>query len=384
MVCLLSAVLLVGCAQKEASEQAEEGIPTIAVEDHHSDDGVLRVGISMPSSSLERWNHDGEFLKKHLESEGYEVELTFSDNLIDTQIDNIDRLIEDQSDVLIIAAVDGKALSRVMETAAGNNIPVISYDRLICDTPFVTAYVSYDNYRVGQLQGEYLRDALNLDHPYDQTYHIELVSGDSADNNAAYFYNGAYDVLKPYIDSGVVQVLSGQKDFYTTSTDQWSGENARSRMEILLGAYYSSSVTLHGVLCANDSTASGVMEALERDYHMDNSVVITGQDCDVSNLDAIMEGKQSMSVYKDLNREAQTAVELTKAILNGESVNASLVERMEYPCRYDTSQYNNGIISVPSFLLEPETVTADNAMDILVEKYGSYTYGELGFQRVME
>ncbi|MBQ2532595.1 MAG: substrate-binding domain-containing protein [Lachnospiraceae bacterium] len=209
------------------------------------------------------------------------------------------------------------------------------------------------------------------------------MSGDSADNNAAYFYNGAYDVLKPYIDSGVVQVLSGQKDFYTTST-QWSGENARSRMEILLGTYYSSSVTLHGVLCANDSTASGVMEALERDYHMDNSVVITGQDCDVSNLDAIMEGKQSMSVYKDLNQEAQTAVELTKAILNGESVNASLADRMEFPCRYDTSQYNNGIISVPSFLLEPETVTADNATDILVEKYGSYTYGELGFQRVME
>ena len=73
MVCLLSAVLLVGCAQKEAPEQAEEGIPTIAVEDHHSYDGVLRVGISMPSSSLERWNHDGEFLKKHLENEGYEV-----------------------------------------------------------------------------------------------------------------------------------------------------------------------------------------------------------------------------------------------------------------------------------------------------------------------
>lgn len=380
----MSAVLLVGCASGDKPTADLEENQAITVEDHHSDDGVLRVGISMPSSSLERWNHDGKFLKKHLENEGYEVELNFSDNLIDTQIDNINRMIENQADVLIVAAVDGKALSHVMQTAAENNIPVISYDRLIRDTPYVAAYVSYDNYRVGQLQGEYMRDALNLDHPYNQTFHIEFVSGDSADNNANYFYRGAYDVLKPYIDSGEVQILSGQQDFFTTSTDQWSGENARSRMEILLGAYYGSSITLNGVLCANDSTALGVIQALDAEYQGEEPVVITGQDCDIKNLDAMMEGKQSMSVYKDLNQEALMAVELTKAILNGEGVEASLAKRMEFPCRYDEAEYDNGIICVPSFLLEPETVTADNAVETLVDRYGSYTYGDLGFQRVTE
>lgn len=382
-VFLAATVVFTGCVSEKSEGQQKE-TEELVVEDDHSDDGVQKVGISMPASTLERWNHDGFFLKKHLEEEGYKVELLFSQNLIDSQIENIDQLIEDKCDLLIIAAVDGKSLTGVMRRAAEHDIPVVAYDRLICDSPYVTAYVSYDNYRVGQLQGEYARDTLDLDHAGKRKFRLEFVSGDSADNNARYFFNGAHDVLGPYIRSGVVEIASGQKDFYTTSTAQWESDVAKNRMEILLGSYYDSVTRLDAVICSNDSTARGVIEALNDSYGKDNKVLVTGQDCDVANLDYIMQGLQSMSVYKDLNQEAMVAVGLTNAIMEGKTIDQNLEATIGYGVRYDTTSYDNGVVMVKSFLLEPETVTASNAEEILVDKYGSYTYGALGFQRVAE
>lgn len=377
------ALAVCACGNQTQNTQESKEEELVVVNDH-SNDGVLRVGISMPSDSLERWKHDGEFLKKHLEEAGYKVDLAFSDNLIDTQINDIEGLIENKADVLLVTAVDGKSLTGVMKKAAEHDIPVIAYDRLIRDTPYVSAYVSYDNYRVGQLQGEYMRDALNLEHAGNKIYHVEFVSGDPADNNSLFFYQGAYDVLEPYMENGTIQVMSGQTDFYTTSTAQWSSINAKSRMDILIGSYYSSGSTLHGVVCANDSTALGTLKALEDSYRYENAVEVTGQDCDVANLQQLMNGTQSMSVYKDLDQEALLAVQLTEAVLLEQSIQADLASTMGIPCIYDDTSYENGIITVPSFLLEPETVTAENAEDILVNKYHSYELGPLGFERVSE
>ena len=126
---------------------------------------------------------------------GYEVELTYSDNETDRQVNDIQNLISDGVNLLVVAAIDGEALNTVMDEAADAGIPVISYDRLI-KSDAVSYYISFDNYTVGTLQGQYVVDTLDLDNAGDKTYNIEFTAGDPADNNAGYFFNGAFDVLK--------------------------------------------------------------------------------------------------------------------------------------------------------------------------------------------
>ena len=178
------------------------------------------VGISMPTKSLERWNRDGSYLKKQFEDKGYKVELTYSDNKSAQQNNDIEGLIADKVDILVVAAIDGEALSQVLGQAKEANIPVISYDRLIMNTDSISYYVSFDNYTVGKLQGEYIKDQLDLDNAGDKTYNIEFTGGDPADNNAGFFFNGAMDVLKPYIDKGTLKVPSGQTEFDQCATAQ--------------------------------------------------------------------------------------------------------------------------------------------------------------------
>ena len=116
----------------------------------------MKVGIAMPTKSLERWNRDGSFLQKQFEDKGYKVELTYSDNKIDQQVKDIEGLIADNVNLLVIAAIDGESLSQVLAQAKEANIPVISYDRLIMNTDAISYYVSFDNYTVGKLQGEFV------------------------------------------------------------------------------------------------------------------------------------------------------------------------------------------------------------------------------------
>ena len=159
-----------------------------------------KVGISMPTKSLERWNRDGSFLDQQFKNAGADTELTFSDNKIDQQVKDIENLIADNVDLLVVAAIDGESLSNVLADAKDMNIPVIAYDRLIMNTDAISYYVSFDNYKVGELQGQFVIDQLDLDNAGDKTYNIEFTAGDPADNNATFFFNGAMDTLKPYID----------------------------------------------------------------------------------------------------------------------------------------------------------------------------------------
>ena len=183
-----------------------------------------KIGISMPTQSLERWNRDGSYLQKQFEDAGYEVELTYSDNETDRQVNDIQNLISDGVNLLVVAAIDGEALNTVMDEAAEAGIPVISYDRLI-KSDAVSYYVSFDNYTVGTLQGQYVVDTLDLENAGDKTYNIEFTAGDPADNNAGYFFNGAFDVLKPYIDAGTLNVVSGQTDFDSVATPAWDTQS---------------------------------------------------------------------------------------------------------------------------------------------------------------
>ena len=361
---------------------AAMAITSCAVPAFASDDaaGGGKIGISMPTQSLERWNRDGSYLEEQFKAAGYDVELTYSDNETDRQVNDIQNLISDGVDLLVVAAIDGEALNTVMDEAKDAGIPVISYDRLI-KSDAVSYYISFDNYTVGTLQGQYVIDTLDLDNAGDKTYNIEFTAGDPADNNAGYFFNGAYDTLKPYLDAGTLNVVSGQTDFDSVATAQWDTQTALERMQNILASYYADGTQLDVALCSNDSTALGVTQAIESDYAGKNDVLITGQDGDEANLANIVDGKQSMTVYKAVANEAVVTLDLAEAMLKGDTIDESLIKNSgwDFDCAYDTESYETSDGNkCPSFLLVPTVVTKDNLQEALVDP-GYYTMDDDGY-----
>lgn len=341
--------------------------------------GGQKVGISMPTQSLERWNRDGSYLDEQFKSAGYETILTYSDNDTNRQVNDIQNMIAEDVDLLVIAAIDGEALNTVMNEAGDAGIPVIAYDRLIMNDN-ASYYVSFDNYTVGTLQGQYVVDTLDLDNAAGP-FNIEFTAGDPADNNATYFFNGAMDVLKPYIESGKLNVVSGQTDFDTVATAAWDSQTAMERAQNILASYYADGTQVDVWLCSNDSTALGVAQAIESDYAGSNQPIITGQDGDEANLKNLVDGKQSMTVYKAVANEAVVTLDLGKAILGGETVDESLITNSgwEFDCSYDTESYfTSDSHNCPSFLLVPDVVTTDNMVEKLVDT-GYYTQDADGY-----
>ena len=231
-------------------------------------------------------------------------------------------------------------------------------------TDAVSYYATFDNYMVGTIQGEYLVEALNLKNRTDSV-NIEIVGGSADDNNARYFYQGAYDALEPYIKSGKVVIPSGQVAFEAIATMAWSSERAQSRMDNLIAAHYSDGRKLDAVLCSNDSTALGVTNSLAG-AGFEEFPVITGQDCDVANMKNILAGRQSMSIFKDTRTLAEKVVGMIQAMAEGSE-----------PEINDTETYDNGVKVVPTYLCAPVFADADNYYELLVES-GYYTEDQLG------
>lgn len=317
-----------------------------------------KIGVSMPTQSLQRWNQDGDWVATHLMALGYEVDLQYAENEVATQIAQIENMILGDCKVLVIACIDGGSLSNVLAAAKDRGITVIAYDRLIFGTDAVTYYATFDNYMVGTIQGDYIKDALKLDTAAG-TFNIEIFAGAPDDTNAVYFYQGAMDVLQPYIDSGKLKVLSGQTQFEDVAISVWSAEKAQVRMDNLIDTYYSKGERLDAVLSSNDSLAIGIANALENaGYGFADKPfpIITGQDGDIPNCKYILAGKQSMSVFKDMRTLTAKAAEMADAAVKGSIVPVN-----------DTAKYNNGVKVVPTFLCAPIFIDKDNLYEILIE-----------------
>lgn len=330
------------------------------------DSGKKKIGVSMPTQSLQRWNQDGAYLKEKLEKAGYEVELQYANNDVTQQVSQIENMITSKCEVLIIAAVDGYSLVNVLADAKEEGIPVIAYDRLIMETDAVSYYATFDNYMVGTIQGEYIESALDLKNAAGP-FNMEVFAGSPDDNNARFFYQGAYDVLSPYIDAGKLVVVSGQKDFETCAIPAWEAETAQNRMDDLLTAHYATGTQLDVVLSPNDSIAIGIANALDNsDYTPgEDWPIITGQDCDIPNMKNIIAGKQSMSIFKD----TRTLADQTVAMVN------AIVDKKEVPVN-DTETYDNVIKVVPTFLCEPVFGDINNYQELLIDS-GYYTEDQL-------
>jgi len=334
----------------------------------------LTIGVSMPTETSERWIADGDSVKEQLEEAGYEVDLQYAGDDIPTQGQQVDQMITQGADALIVAAIDGTALSSQLQAAADQGIPVISYDRLIRDTENVDFYVSFDNYKVGVAQGTALLAGLGVTDKDGNAagatgpFNIELFAGSLDDNNAAFFFNGAFDTLKPYIDNGTLVVKSGQTSIEQAATLRWSQETAQKRMEDLLTSAYSDGSKVDGVLSPYDGISRGIITALQNaGYGSGGNAmpIITGQDAEIASVKLINDGVQSSTIFKDTRELATQAVTAAQAFLEGTEPEAN-----------DTETYDNGVKVVPSYLLPVETVYKEDIQSKLIDS-GYWTADEV-------
>ncbi|GLY25916.1 multiple monosaccharide ABC transporter substrate-binding protein [Micromonospora sp. NBRC 101691] len=334
----------------------------------------LTIGVSMPTQTSERWIADGNSVKEKLEAKGYQVDLQYAGDDIPTQSQQVDQMITRGADVLIIAAIDGTALSGQLQAAADAKIPVIAYDRLIRDSPNVDFYVSFDNYKVGVAQANALLVGLGL---LDRNggkgtatgpFQVELFAGSLDDNNAHFFFRGATDTLKPFVDAGTLKVKSGQVKIEQVAILRWQQETAQKRMEDLLTSSYNDGSTVDGVLSPYDGLSRGIITALQNAGYgtaARKMPVVTGQDAEIASAKLINDGVQSSTIFKDTRLLAEQAVVAAEAF--GEE---------KKPEANDTRTYDNGVKVVPSFLLPVQTVYKDDIKPVLIDS-GYWTAEEV-------
>ncbi|MBB4691606.1 multiple monosaccharide ABC transporter substrate-binding protein [Paractinoplanes abujensis] len=360
---LAASLAACGSSEKTVDQQAAPGDNT----------GAL-IGVTMPTRSSERWISDGDNLKKQLEALGYKVDLQYAEDKIPTQTQQLDNQITKGAKLLIIASIDGTAITTQLENAKAANIPVIAYDRLIRESPNVDYYATFDNFKVGVQQATSLLTGLKVLKPDGSAgdakgpFNIELFAGSPDDNNATFFFNGAMSVLKPKIDDGTLVVKSKQTDFKTVAILRWQAKRAQDRMEDLLTSTYRTGSKVDGVLSPYDGLSIGILSALKSNGYGTAAQpwpIVTGQDAEQASVKSILRGEQYSTIYKDTRELAKTTVTMADAVLKGQT-----------PQTNNTTDYDNGKKVVPSMLLESVIVDKSNYKKELVDS-GYYTESQL-------
>ena len=351
------AIALAGCGQSSGGSAASSG----------SNKGAT-VGIAMPTKSSERWINDGNNMVKQFQALGYKTDLQYGDNVVENQVSQVENMITKGDKLLVIAAIDGSSLTDVLAKAKASKIPVISYDRLILGTANVDYYATFDNFKVGVLQGSYITKALGLDSGKKGPFNIELFAGSPDDNNAPFFFKGAMSILQPYIDKKELVVKSGQTKFAQAATLRWDGGLAQTRMDNLLSKSYTSG-RVDAVLSPYDGISIGILSSLKGVNYGTAAKpfpIVTGQDCELASVKSIIKGEQTQSIYKDTRELAKVTVQMGNALLTGGT-----------PETNDTTTYNNKVKVVPTYMLQPVSVDKTNYQKILVDG-GYYTAAQLG------
>lgn len=312
------------------------------------------VGVSMPTKSLQRWNQDGDNMKAQLEKAGYQVDLEYAgDNDVATQVKQLENMITKGAKVLVIAAIDGDALKTVLDSAKQAKIVVFAYDRLIKGADY---YATFDNYKVGVLQAQYVIKAMDLDNAKGPIA-TEVFGGSPDDNNAFKFNAGEMDTLKPYFDKGTLVVTSKQTAMDVIAIKAWTASTAQARMDNLLTAFYADK-PVQLVISPNDSLAQGIVASLKAAGYSTEAgakkpwPVITGQDCDKMNVSFLIAGTQTMSIFKDTRTLAAQTVKMVGQVLTGAKVDVN-----------NTTDYEG----VPSFLCDPVAVDKTNYKEMLFD-----------------
>ncbi|WP_371673678.1 sugar ABC transporter substrate-binding protein [Streptomyces sp. NBC_00289] len=309
------------------------------------------VGVALPAKTSENWVLAGDLFSNGLKKAGFKADVQYagaSTTVADQQA-QISSMVTKGAKVIVIGATDASQLSTQVAQAKEAGATVIAYDRLITNTPDIDYYIAFDNFKVGQLQGQALLDGMKAKKPKGP-WTIELFSGSPDDNNSKVFFDGAMDVLKPLIDKGDIVVGSGQKNIKQTAIQGWKAELAQQRMDSLLTSTYNGRKKLDGVLSPNDTLARAVITSVKG---AGKSVpVVTGQDSEVESVKSIMAGEQYSTINKDTRKLVAETVNMVKSIQKGDK-----------PEINDSKSYNNGSKVVPAYLLPPVIVTKENAVE---------------------
>lgn len=324
-----------------------------ASESPSADPNQLRIGISMPSEISERWLRDGKALSEQLTTAGAVVDLRYGESDIPTQSQQITQMIEDGAQVLIISPVDGAALAPQLKAAADNDIRVISYDRLLLDSEAVDYYIAFDAEQVGVEQANSLLQGMG-GASVEQPRKIEIFAGSPDDFNAHLCFQGAMSILEPLIEIGAIVVPSDQLTLAECATLRWDPAEAETRMTDLL-AQLGKNEQLDGVLSPFDGISRAVISVLQ-DADAGKLPIVTGQDAEIESAKLIQDGVQYSTVFKDTRLLAQHAAIAALA----------LADERE-PQTTNTTDYDNGAVVVPSYLLDVQTVTKENLTEVLVD-----------------
>lgn len=359
----MTATLFAGCGSNGNGTEAKGG---------SSNGGDVQVGIVLPTKDEPRWLQDQQQFESILDDAGFTNQVLFSQGSSATERTNVETLISQGIDVLIICAQDASAAAAAVEEAKDAGVTVIAYDRLITGTDAVDYYVTFDSFAVGQAQGQYL-----IDNTTGSNVPLYLYAGAATDNNAFIFFEGAWSVLQPKVADGTFKiansdVAAGMADKKELSRDEeaeiigqittdWDFNVAKSKAEANLTSADKSLKGDVAILGPNDGTARSIADVFTADKDVSN-YIITGQDSEVASVQYILDGIQSMTVFKDTRTLAADSVAMAIAILNKET-----------PAT-DTT-YNNGNIDVPAKQTDIVVVSKDNVKAALIDS-GYYDASE--------
>src|SRR5262245_26332332 len=318
------------------------GLFSACVKGHEGDvtrrvkgNGPLRIGFSMDTLKEERWQRDKALVEQRCKELGAQCEVLVADGSDATQVNQAESFLTKGVDVLIVAPHNGQVAAAIVEAAHRQNVPVISYDRLIRNAD-VDLYVSHQVVKIGQMQAQYA-----LDHAPKGNY--VLIGGSQTDNNALLLMEGQMSVLQPAIDKGQIKIVAKQY------AREWLASEA---LRIMEDALTKNNNDIQAVVASNDGTAGGAVSALPP--QLLGKVLVTGQDAALDAVQRIVEGKQTMTIYKPIQPLAFAAVDSAIKLARGEKPEAK-------------DKINNGRVDVPAMLFEPMVLDKNNVMQTVIK-----------------
>ncbi len=297
--------------------------------------GPVRIGFSMDTLKEERWQRDKALVEQRCKEVGAECEIQVANGDDAVQTKQCDNLLTKGVDVLIVAPHNGQIAASIVEAAHRQGVPVISYDRLIRNAD-VDLYVSHQVVKIGQMQAQYA-----LDHVPKGNY--VLIGGSQTDNNALLLVEGQMNVLQPAIDRGDIKIVTKQ------FAREWLASEA---LRITEDALTKNNNDIQAIVASNDGTAGGAISALPP--QLVGKILVTGQDASLDAVQRIVEGKQTMTIYKPIVPLANSAVDSAIKLARGGKLEAK-------------DKVNNGKLDVPSILQEPVVLDKSNVMQTVIK-----------------
>lgn len=348
--------IFAGCSQNSDSGETKSG-------------SSVAIGIVLPTKEEPRWVQDETRFKDALKDTDYNVEILFSQGDSAREKQNVETLIAKGIKVLIITPHDGAAAAAAVEAAKEEGITVISYDRLVTNTDAVDYYVTFNSISVGAAQGQYLVD--NAEGTGNKLY---LYAGAATDNNAFLFFEGAWNVLQPKIADGTFEVQNSTKaveymnkaelsreemgEIIEQITTDWKPEVAKSKSESHITAAPPAGNTF--ILAPNDGTARSIYDQFSKEDGL--TIFVTGQDAEIPSIQYVIDGKQSMTVLKDVRDLVNGAIGAAVDTLEGKTVETN-------------GSYDNGKVDVKAKDIKVITVTNENVKNTIIES-GYYDASE--------